>query len=367
MESPHQSEFYSLKLQEHLETKALRVNLHIQKSLTKHFEKTLDSMGWPQEVDLQALAQDSPELLKSFLTQYKELAKFQRLSTDVNPVMDRITTDSLPLDIMVRAVLIRFFYHFMGQRPTNSLERPEWFLTYVLDMITSHLDLASQLQVQQTFVSAMAQIVELKVNSVRSAASSPPYLSRFVKELVEFDHAVSTAVPQLHWEGCAGLLLRNDECFHNWLGEEQRVVEHRLDEILQASDVWEHVNTTEGCSEAERPTVAADRVASLFEATLTRYIHLRPAHLQIRYFAQVHLSLVQGFHEAMMRCVNKYERRITGFRPPGAPRVDYFPYTAITQMTGVIDSIHFFIALLEEYDTQPVVTCFISNQYIVLS
>ncbi|KAJ9077529.1 hypothetical protein DSO57_1015930 [Entomophthora muscae] len=352
-ESPRYTKFYSLQLQEHLETKVLRINLHMQKSLTKHFERTLDSMGWPQEVDLHQLAQNSPEVLKNFRTQYSELAKFQKLSNDVNPIMDKITTNSLPLDIMVKTILIRFYYHFMGPRPTNSLEHPEWFLSYILDMLTSHMDLMGHLQAQQPFMSAMAQIVKLKVNSVRGASSRPPHLPRFIKELVEFDHSVSISAPLLHWEGCAGLLLRNDECFNIWLSEEQRVVEHRLDEIFQSPDVWEHVNTIEGCAESDRPTVAADRVASLFEATLSRYVHLRPAHLQIRYFAQVHLSLVQGFHQEMVRCTNRYEKRITGFRLPGAPRVEYFPYSAVTQMIGVIDSIHFFVALLEDYDTQP--------------
>ncbi|KAI0244865.1 hypothetical protein L0F63_000690, partial [Massospora cicadina] len=339
MQRPGDAKFYSHRLLEHLETRALRMNLHIQKALTKRFEDTLEAMGWPQEVDLPQLAHDSPGLLKSFRAQYQELARFQELTRDFTPALDKITTGILPLDIMIKAIVIRFYYHFMGPRPTNSLGRPEWFLGYVLDMTTCHLGFMGQLHLEQAFLTSMADLVGLKVESVRDSACKPPHLSHFVKELLEFDHAVAAAASGLYWEGCAGLLLRDEACFYAWLDEEQRVVEHRLNEILQAPNAWDPVNATEGGLDCDRPTLAADRVSSLFEAILGRYVHLRPVHLQIRYFAQVHLSLVQGFYQELLKLVNRYERRITGFRPPGAPRVDYFPPVAISLMAG--------------YDTQP--------------
>jgi hypothetical protein len=50
----------------------------------------------------------------------------------------------LPLQLMVRPLRRRFLFHFSGQRQTNRLDKPEWFMAQVLAWIRDHSGFLSE-------------------------------------------------------------------------------------------------------------------------------------------------------------------------------------------------------------------------------
>lgn len=47
------------------------------------------------------------------------------------------------VQLLVRPFVQRFRYHFSGNRPTNNLDRPEWWMTFVRKAIDQHQGLIS--------------------------------------------------------------------------------------------------------------------------------------------------------------------------------------------------------------------------------
>lgn len=363
-------------LQDVLEYKVQYTHSALQRYLTRRLESTLEAIHWPQRIELETLACESPEYLKQFRHRFDDLTCFQSQSKiiDLDPVIDlpELQTHFLPFDIMMKAIIIRFRHHFMGRRPTNSLERPEWFLSYITEQLTHHLQFFEDLQpitkpfatspnfdLKKSFIDSINRLVFYKLNKVqKTLISYPQYLSHFIKEVLEFDNnllkegLVNQATT--NWRSCSRILVGNPEIFQLWIREEKSFVNQRLREIMQDPRALELLNSVPAdCEEDERPTIAADRVSTLFEAITERYMLLDSISLRIRYFAEVQLGLLELFHKELCIFVDRYESRLNAFRPLGTKKMTYFTSNVLSQLQGVIDSSYFFNALLQECDTQP--------------
>ncbi|CAN0560977.1 unnamed protein product, partial [Ectocarpus sp. 12 AP-2014] len=42
------------------------------------------------------------------------------------------------LDGLLEPVAVRFRFHFEGERPTNRVDRPEWFLSFLLRALEAY-------------------------------------------------------------------------------------------------------------------------------------------------------------------------------------------------------------------------------------
>lgn len=73
-----------------------------------------------------------------------KLQKFDRAFMDIlciqHPNDDQNVRGALDLamGVMLEPVLVKFYYHFGGNRPTNRIDRPEWFFTMILNSISDH-------------------------------------------------------------------------------------------------------------------------------------------------------------------------------------------------------------------------------------
>ncbi|CAB1346280.1 unnamed protein product [Coregonus sp. 'balchen'] len=115
----------------------------IKDRLAGDFEELLTQLHWPfispptQSLSPPANAQELHSQLELLVAQLLSLQTSDDLISEKPPSVSRVglpptTPLSLPVQIMLLPLSKRFRYHFTGNRQTNSLNKPEWFLTQVL-------------------------------------------------------------------------------------------------------------------------------------------------------------------------------------------------------------------------------------------
>jgi hypothetical protein len=65
-----------------------------------------------------------------------------------------------PLVTLIQPITQRFQFHFESSRPTNRIDKPEWFFTHILNIIHEHNDF-------------MEGVVKYLVSKTRFAQVSP--------------------------------------------------------------------------------------------------------------------------------------------------------------------------------------------------
>ena len=151
----------------------------------------------------------------------------------------------LPLEIMVRPIEVRFRYHFDGDRPTNRIDKPEYFFSHVNDLITKHDDfLAANVQpllskvfrgsvlvsnlayidATSAFITALLPMLRNKIFSIFSKVSSkPPLFSHLMHEIMKFDTSLREewdydgGCGAKGWKGLAWEALAEKDWFSRWL------------------------------------------------------------------------------------------------------------------------------------------------------
>ncbi|XP_063592461.1 RAD50-interacting protein 1-like [Penaeus indicus] len=120
---------------------------------TSEFEDVLKVIKWPFTSSNSTVHQTpaSPESIQRLctLTQYllqitlpEDIAKENARQRDLSIMSPAVVADFepplLPIQLLVRPLEVRFFYHFSGNKVTNSRENPEWYFTQVLKWISAH-------------------------------------------------------------------------------------------------------------------------------------------------------------------------------------------------------------------------------------
>ncbi|KIW31061.1 uncharacterized protein PV07_02744 [Cladophialophora immunda] len=297
----------------------------IKGSLEGSLRETLTQMNWPgkelkfpgnvqekweQEVRLLLQLQD-PDLIGAF-------ARFDpgSRSSTLDPVV------LLPLEVMVQPLTARFRYHFYGDRPTNRLDKPEYFLTHVLDLLETHSgfmsdmlgpildDRARQSEALESiytdavsaFITALLPMVEAKCLSFLPQISQQPQLmSHFMHELMVFDTAIRDTwgyvpIPRMlaEWRGITWRVLTTHGYFALWLKVEKDFALSRYRSIRDASDS----NDIEFDADATqtKPTKGAIRVNDLLETITDRYRALSSFSQKMKFLLEIQLSIFDDYH-----------------------------------------------------------------------
>ena len=151
----------------------------------------------------------------------------------------------LPLEVMVRPIEMRFRYHFDGDRPTNRIDKPEYFFSHVSDLIIKHDDfLAANIQpllssffrgsalasnlvyidATSAFITALLPTLRNKITSILPKVSSkPPLFSHLMFEIMKFDTLLREewdydgGCGTVGWKGLTWEVLAEHDWFSRWL------------------------------------------------------------------------------------------------------------------------------------------------------
>jgi hypothetical protein len=156
----------------------------------------------------------------------------------------------LPLQVMVRPLEMGFKYHFDGDKPTNRLDRPEYFLSHITDkLLNQYSDFmadnlqpilldefrgselaknAAYIDATSAFVTALLPMVRAKIIAILPKVSQQPQLlSHLIHEIMSFDATIrddwryDAGHGDEGWRGLAYEVLATDDWFKTWLNVEK--------------------------------------------------------------------------------------------------------------------------------------------------
>ena len=317
-------------LVDQVETQTNEIEEGLRSTLAKDFKTTLDKMKWPQR-KLNFLG----DVASTWNEQAELLLELQEPDLLSRPPTEKSTEQSilLPLEVMVQPLAQRFRYHFFGDRPTNRLDKPEYFLSHVLDLLDIHsffimeafqpvldrrIQASEELEniypdAMSCFVTALLPLVMNKSLSVLPQISShPQLLSHFIHELMSFDKTLREAwgynpTPGVFsdWKGVTWTILITHNYFNIWLGVEKEFALGRYQTIRDASDATDI--DYEGVDPSQtKPTKATIRVNDLLETITDRYRALSSFSQKMKFLIDIQLSVFDDYHNYLYAALQAY-------------------------------------------------------------
>ena len=241
---------------------------------------------------------------------------------------------------MVHPLELRFRYHFNGDKPTNRLDKPEYFLTHLTDLIDSHDDflqdyfqpildrrvshIASPINLAYTdattaFITALLPMVRQKcLNIFPQISDNARLVSHFIHELMEFDSTLRetwsytpTSSPLDTWKGLTWEILVAYNYFNLWFDGERSFALDRYHGIIASPDNGE-IDYDSSVPGSTKPTKGAIRVNDLLETITDRYRPLLSFSQKLRFLIDIQLEIFDQFHGLLHDSLEGYLSRTTG-------------------------------------------------------
>ncbi|KAL2831063.1 TIP-1 family-domain-containing protein [Aspergillus cavernicola] len=300
---------------------------------TTRLRATLEQMKWPSKdfnfsESLRLQWADNVELLLEL--QIPELENHASASTNQSvrpPVL-------FPLEAMVHPLELRFKYHFSGDKPTNKLDKPEYFLAHITDLLNNFggfftssiqpiFDQKSEtvghelqwnfLNASDAYITALLPMLRHKIATYLPQISTyPQLLSHFVHELMNFDNDIRETwnylpdpYSQKDWRGITWEVLSKEGWFDRWLQVEKDFALARYKEIVDTPDSG-HIDYEGVDLSATKPTKAAIRVNDLLETITERYQPLSSFSQKLRFLIDIQITIFDQFHERLHSALEAY-------------------------------------------------------------
>lgn len=306
----------------------------IQKSFSTDLEQTLKKMNWPKAMNTVPLA-----LQKEWESNFGRLLDLQRQDLEdwERRGANRSPNDEppvlLPLEVMVHPLEQRFTYHFSGNKATNRLDKPEYFLSHTTELVSTYSeflqnavqpllaqhfrgsDLAftpAYIDATSAFITALLPMLRRKLSSFAHQVSNQPHLlSHLVHEVMAFDTTLqesfeySPISPSLPWRGLAYYLLDSCGYFQQWLFVERDFALARYQSIIDSAEAGE-LDYDSVAADATKPMKAAIRLNDLLETITDRYRPLSSFSQKIRFLIDIQINIFDRFQVRLRESLDAY-------------------------------------------------------------
>ncbi|KAJ5239740.1 hypothetical protein N7468_004359 [Penicillium chermesinum] len=320
-------------LVDYTEKLAFALREELRKIFGGNLEQTLESLKWPTR---------QLNITDSLLAQWKQDVELLiELQIPELPIHDALTGSQVPeppvlfpLEVMVHPLDLRFKYHFSGDKPTNKLDKPEYFLSHIMDLInqfggffTSYLQPILDEKAQSAgpslewnfcnslhaFINALLPMLRQKIDSFLPQISNhPQLLSHFIHELMKFDNEIRETWNYLpdpfsaeNWKGMAWEVLTKQGWYNRWLQVEKDFALARYKDIIDTADSG-HIDYDGVELTASKPTKAAIRVNDLLETITERYQPLSSFSQRLRFLIDIQITIFDQFHERLQSALEAY-------------------------------------------------------------
>ncbi|KAK4941068.1 hypothetical protein LTR10_018989 [Elasticomyces elasticus] len=307
----------------------------VKNALENDLRKTLEQMKWPsKELNLLGNIREKWDQQVRLLLKLQDpdlIAAFGgKDNLEPSPWVDPVVL--LPLEVMVQPLAARFRYHFYGDKPTNRLDKPEYFLTHVLDLVERHSGFVSDMlghifdeevlasesleaiysDAVSAFITALLPIVlEKCLSFLPQISREPQLLSHFMHELMVFDTALRDTwgyvpIPRMltDWKGVTWKILTVHEYFGPWLAVEKDFALSRYRTIRDAADSGDV--DFDADSTQTKPTKGAIRVNDLLETITDRYRGLSSFSQKMKFLLEIQLSIFDDYHNHLQGSLQAY-------------------------------------------------------------
>uniref|UniRef100_A0A672NFT6 RAD50-interacting protein 1 n=1 Tax=Sinocyclocheilus grahami TaxID=75366 RepID=A0A672NFT6_SINGR len=315
------------------------------------FEEVLTQFHWPfispptQTLSPPANAQELNSQLELLVSQLLSLQTSDDLISEKKEILSRPGQSqtpplSLPIQIMLLPLSKRFRYHFTGNRQTNNLSKPEWYLTQVLIWMGNSSNFMDE-KIQPILDRARAKVnarVELcrgllTLAQEKLAHDTPRLLyddalfCHLVDEVLQFEKELrSTHSYPRAYPGILHILLE-ETVFQKWLSVERKMAVEKVDTMLSAEGAWssQYKDITD-MDELKAPDCAETFMTLLLVIT-ERYRSLPCPRAQLSFLA-LQKELVDDFRIRLTQVMKEESRQ------PLSPR-----YCAILNAANYISTV----------------------------
>ncbi|KAK9448516.1 TIP-1 family-domain-containing protein [Limtongia smithiae] len=312
-QASHTAEESAVHLVEFLQQSRECLWRDLRELLAAAFRATLDCMSWPKMI--------APNIdCTDFTTEFKKLLEFQFSSPESQLLV-------IAMQVMVEPLSLRFHFHFEGNKDTNNITKPEWFLQHFSVTVEEHEQFlrttvqpifeayppTAGKQAVHEFIYAYLPCLERKLEAIIPVLlKEPQLLSHLMLETMKFDDFLRDRfLFEESWSGVLGVVLRNHQSwFDSWLATERDFALSRYQEIIGASDAWvidfDAVSSSADNS-AAAPTRSALRLRDLLDAILERYRPLRSFMHRIRFLMDIQIALLESYHARISASLDAFE------------------------------------------------------------
>ncbi|WWC69475.1 uncharacterized protein I206_103416 [Kwoniella pini CBS 10737] len=319
--------------------------------MSQNLMDACESLGWPKKVLYENI---STEDRRTFENAFKDLlylqAEGEELHGEDRPSHWSVGKGLYPIQAMIKPIELRFKYHFMGQKGTNRVDKPEWAFANILDQIYEHQSFLSSyvqrlaslsgyedIDIKSEFTLLLFPILlSLLKSRIPYLLDHPALLAHTIYQTVVFDEAVKEGGFQLDstslfedretapWEGLSGVILREKDWFERWLQGEKKFADGQLNEIISSPEAWtisdEISEEEEGQSLGLKATTSARQVKALVEQITDRYAPLPDLAYKLPFLLSTQLPILQNYLSRISGSLDAFETLSSAFvrAVPGA-------------------------------------------------
>uniref|UniRef100_A0A8C5SFK4 RAD50-interacting protein 1 n=1 Tax=Laticauda laticaudata TaxID=8630 RepID=A0A8C5SFK4_LATLA len=313
----------------------------LKDKLSSDFEETLTQLHWPfigpaqsKALGLAPSSANATEIYSNFEALFSQLLKLQlsdELLTKPKQLPEKYflpPTPSiiLPMQIMLAPLQKRFKYHFTGNRQTNVLTKPEWYLTQVLMWIGNHvsfledrvqpiLDKAgtsvnARLEFSRTLVMLILEKLDAEIPCM---LYDDNLFCHLVDEILLFERELQGIHGYLGSLPSCMHILSEETYFQRWLTVERKFALQKMDSMLSSEAAW--VSQYKDITDVDEMKVpdCAETFMTLLLVITDRYKHLPTATRKLQ-FLELQKELVDDFRIRLTQVMKEETRTPLAFR-----------------------------------------------------
>ncbi|XP_069621187.1 RAD50-interacting protein 1 [Ranitomeya imitator] len=313
----------------------------LKDKLTSDFEEVLSQLRWPFIGPHQPLTPVSSstsgsvtDIYASLEMLFSQLLKLQisdELISKPKQVPEKYSLPAsppiiLPIQIMLSPLQKRFRYHFSGNRQTNVLSKPEWYLTQVLMWIANHTKFLNEkiqpiLKSSRSTVNAKMEFTRGLVLLVLEKLSidipcllyDDVLFCHLVDEVLLFQRELHTAHGYLSNLPNCMHILSEDTFFQRWLTVERKLALEKMDSMLSSEAAWSsQYKDISDVDEMKFPDCAETFMTLLLVIT-DRYKNLPAAEKKLK-FLELQKDLVDDFRIRLTQVMKEENRTLLSFK-----------------------------------------------------
>eukprot|EP00057_Strongylocentrotus_purpuratus_P024043 XP_011678517.1 PREDICTED: RAD50-interacting protein 1 isoform X3 [Strongylocentrotus purpuratus] len=329
----------------------------LKEKLESEFEEVLKLLGWPFVSSTAPLpAANLTELtakLKVLLLQLIKLQLPEALAAEDETSQDYLiipgsTPLLLPLQLLLQPLKKRFKYHFYGKKLTNSIDKPEWYFTQILNWIRDHSeflqsnvqpilseDKTLNIEARTEFTRGLLHTVAAKLkHDIPELLFDDQLLCHTIDELLLFDKELRNSFHYPNNQpGCLHILTEQ-ACFDKWIAIERQFAGQKLDTLFSSPSAWQ--SQYKGMMEADESKVpeCVESFMTLLLVITERYKVLPSPSHHLR-FLDLQIDLLDDFRVRLLQVMRQEASNPLG---------DHY--------AAILNGVHYIIMVLGEWSDQ---------------
>ncbi|KAH6637459.1 TIP-1 family-domain-containing protein [Boeremia exigua] len=334
----HEAEGAAPQLLHHVAQITHALRARILDAFAADLDRVLKKLHWPTPKAIVP-----PQLREEWETAVVKLLDLQMPELEGNDYANAAGDKKLPpvlfpFEVLVQPLEMRFRYHFEGAKPTNRLDRPEYFLSHVTTLLDDYSNFVSDymqpvlfkhfrgtdlalnpvyIDAMSAFITALLPVLRTKISSLLpKVATQPQLLSHLMHEIMSFDSAIRDTWAYdggyglSGWHGLSWEFLVQGNWFDQWLRVEKEFALGRYQSIVEADD-WRDLDYESVDPKATKPTKGAIRVNDLLETITDRYRPLTSFKHKLAFLIDIQIAIFDQFHERLNDSLEAYLRMTT--------------------------------------------------------